>query len=219
MKKAIQRMIVIVIIATIGLFAVACTGETANPPEQDIPEPTEAEGNVTLKELSAYQIVYNDNSAVVTDAITKLRNTLKNITQAEPSLVTDSAPETEREFIIGTTARSENKYQPALKAHDYKVCVSDQKILIFGGSDDALAEAVYAFIDNKINWTTPEIAYNSIKLNYTYDYLYTDITICGKSVSEGLIQYEEALLTAAKNCSRKIAEACGTSVSLADRDP
>ena len=215
MKKTVRKAAALLLIAGLCAGLAAC-GPTASETPGAVLEPVAAEGIVTLEELGDYQIVCSSQSPAVQSAAKALQQQISYVARKTPEIVGDSAAETETEIIIGTTARAENQYQPALRTKDYSIRVSGRKILLFGGSDDALAEAVYAFMDSKLDWMKPEFEYASASTEFHYDYLYTDVTVGGKSVAESGVAFPAELSTAAKNCVRKLEEACGVTVPLSE---
>ncbi|MBR6603836.1 MAG: hypothetical protein IKK94_07460, partial [Clostridia bacterium] len=138
-----------------------------------------------IKNISEYTLVRADSaSRTVIDAFSLLRTTISEVCGVQLKPITDYNSASQYEIIIGDTKRTESKEATkGLSEKEYLIKMVDKKIIITGGSDSAIIEAINEFIeffliDGKVLVPSGEGLFYSPY--YTFDQIYID----GKDISE-----------------------------------
>lgn len=160
-----KKIISILLMVTVFLMlTTSCMSESTYTPSS---EPTPTKNNVSdIKSevvLSDYAIIYPElidegdyvmkqlavelSTAIVTDAASKCRVRSDKIDE------NDGYTENTYEILIGNTNRTQSSdvYSNIENYFDFAIKLVDTKIVINGGSDDAIDEGVHYFIDNYLN--------------------------------------------------------------------
>ena len=145
MKKRSLLVLSIILAATV-MLAIGCKkateengGGEAEPPEF-----------IELSELNGYKIVRGEQEDKDTKlALADFRLNLKNQYGLDVALVVDvEAPESDKEILIGRTNRGDGVNH---RYSDYSVEYKDNKILINGGSAEAISAAIDWFCNECIS--------------------------------------------------------------------
>ncbi|MBE6645919.1 MAG: hypothetical protein E7612_11225, partial [Ruminococcaceae bacterium] len=95
-------------------------------------------------------------------------------------------PENEPSILIGETNRSLSvKYYESLKVNDYVIAVEGNQLVIVGGSDAATQAAVEFFTEKYLSGNKASLIFPAgVIKSQTGSYKISDLTLCGKSISE-----------------------------------
>ena len=171
--KATLLRIVCLALCSVMLFVllVGCKKDEANPPEQtgapntsDTSENTENGGQsefhiIGTDVLSSMRVVYYDGASDnVIEAAKKLASTISSLYKVEVMATSDYIregseffKEVEYEILIGKTNRAvETDFYENMLAEDYGYTAVGTKILISGGNDNVITEAVNDFSYSKL---------------------------------------------------------------------
>ncbi|MBQ8208373.1 MAG: hypothetical protein IJZ89_06555 [Clostridia bacterium] len=150
---------------------------------------TDDPNTVTLKtidNLSEYTVVRSDNSSSeVTALATKLRKAINDATGASVAVKTDYNNYT-YEILVGETKRQQSIDACAdLRYYDYTVKLDGNKIVVAGGSEEALASAIDLFNTQFIDAEKKTVKIPSGK-GYTYKgtYKFDKISVDGVDIGE-----------------------------------
>lgn len=138
--------------------------------------------------------------------------------------VENQIPENEPAILVGETNRSAStKYYKSLKVDDYIIAVEGNQLVIAGGSDAATQKAVEYFIENYIKSSKGMLIFNDgVLKSETGSYRISDLTLCGKSISEYEIvipRYASAACTyAASLIGQRITDASGHIVKVVNEN-
>ncbi len=174
-------------------------------------------GAITLKlieNLSEYVVVRGETSSKdETMLATKLRKAINDATGASVGVKTDYYNNT-HEILVGVTKRQQTlDTLEGLRYYDYTIKKIGNKIVVVGGSDEALAKAVELFEKQFIDAEKKTIKIPSGD-GYTYigTYAFDKMTIDGVDLGEFKVVNNS--LEDAKAFSKKFCELCGTAVDV-----
>ncbi len=181
-----KKLLILILLGALLGSAVSCTapnGENDNTSgTTDHVASENTSGDDTVKALTideTYVITRPENNDPVTEVAVKLNDTLTKTTGLNFKIKddwfksTDEIPE--KEIIVGNCDREEAKsVYEALGPDEWKIVVSDQKIIIAGESVKALRAAVSCFISEYVKGP------GSFEIN-------TDIELCGAETARELI--------------------------------
>ncbi|MBQ8208471.1 MAG: hypothetical protein IJZ89_07050 [Clostridia bacterium] len=142
--------IIALFILSLAVIFTAC-GKTPGGSEDSTGDNS---GKVKVKEITNiadYTIVRGDQADnTVKDALTILRNAIKEKNGAQLSVGTDFGSKSEYEILLGETNRSASieAMEKLGGDYDYIIKLVGNRIVILGGSSEATAEAVNVFIEN-----------------------------------------------------------------------
>lgn len=109
----------------------------------------------TAPEYFEFTIIRSDSSSSgVSDAAKALKSALENASGKKVKMGTDYeglTKKTDLEILVGSTKRDESKQYADLGGKSYVIDYSSTRIVITGGSDNAIIEAVNYFIDNYLD--------------------------------------------------------------------
>jgi len=154
--------------------------------------------SITHAELAQAKIVIPANAMLVDEAgylyseVCRLQNTLKLIQGVELKIVQDNqGADSEFEILIGETDREESTKvlgaEMALNDYGYAIC--NTKIVIRGGSDPALKQAISSFIQNVVSRKNKNFYERSMDTVTRKTYLAKDMTVNGALLSDYAIVY------------------------------
>lgn len=140
-----------------------------------------ADTKVPSAAASGYVVMRGDTSAQITmQASVKLRRAIADATGEDIKIATDyvknlsDIPVSAKEILIGDTNRAESKKAAeGLGEYDYIIKLDGERVVITGGSDTAVGQAVDFFIANYID-TGTKILYIPEDLNYMCKFEKTD---------------------------------------------
>lgn len=162
---------------------------TPSPTPQATPEPTP---DPALK-ITDFTVIYPAGkifpSAQLVDAASRITSYIEDKTDVTTYAETDKSSEYEYEILIGTTTRAESSsvYNDELKYYDYTITSIGKKLVICGGSDEAVSNAVDHFINNMIKGDLTvdgsglqllDMSYEH-KTDFPYESFYIDGTYIG----------------------------------------
>ncbi len=175
-----KRFLPIIIVLMLVTVLFSSCGERAGNDDSSI---------VTLKtidNLSEYAIVRSEaSSSEVTALATSLRKAINDATGASVSVKTDYYNST-YEILIGETNREQSiSAAEELRYHDYTVKKDGNKIVVVGGSNKALKDAIELFKTQFIDSDKKIINIPSGK-GYTYRgiYKFNNITVDGVDIGD-----------------------------------
>ena len=201
--------------------------------EKNVSEDTEAtteeiiaEGPVLYENGSMrYTLIREEDASTsiinaLKETVSALRALDKNFTYTDDFLKAGTEPDSEAyEILVGCTNRPESEAKKAeLKAKDWYVGVSGNKILIIGGTDEATETAIAYFanaVAAAIEGGGERITLDGIaeECLYTAEYGVGEIKIAGTPISGYSIRYStvsgEEAKDAAISLSSSIASLCG----------
>lgn len=149
-----KKIISIILLATLSLaLLTACNSE---------PTPTARPG-LSIDELASYTIVYpSDYTEYRMNEVYLLRDAIEHLTGKAPAIANDTAAETEKEIIIGSSDRKTN-YSSDIAAFesklDYIIAVEDNKIVLGGSNFYADMRAICAFMNDYLGYDDIENSY------------------------------------------------------------
>ncbi|MBR3965897.1 MAG: hypothetical protein IKJ91_02355 [Clostridia bacterium] len=173
----------------------------------------------TIDNISDYVIVRSGNSSSeVTQNATSLRKAINEATGAGVSIKTDDF-KSKCEILVGETSRQESiDAHEGLRSSDYLIKMVGNKIVIAGGSDEALADACKFFKTNFINaegkWVK---APTGDGYRVMGKYLVDSLSVDGVDISEFSVYYEGVLLDT-ENIMARLSEAFGADISLVTKN-
>ena len=172
-------LISLVFIMIVMIIAMSACGEVK----------TENSGKIVLKSvenLSEYVVVRGENcSQETTTLVTSLRKTINEATGASVAIKTDYY-NNKYEILVGATKRQQSiEAMEGLRYYDYTIKKVGNKIVVVGGSDEALANAIELFKKQFIDAENKTI-YIPSGDGYTYvgKYTFDKLTIDGIDFSE-----------------------------------
>ena len=143
-------------------------------------------GLMPIDNLSEYVIVRGENSSNdITMLVTSLRKEINDATGASVAVKTDYYT-SQYEILIGETKRQQSiDAMEGLRYYDYSIKMIGNKIVVVGGSDEALVQAVGLFKRNFIDSEKKTIKIPAGK-GYTYraKYALDKLTVDGVDFSE-----------------------------------
>lgn len=164
MKKALLRIAATGLVCLNLATLVACNGndlpgdDTTTPSAQTTPpavETTTVAPGLSLVEngKSVYKVVRSDKaSKTIVSLASKLRATLSDIAEVNVPIAEDWVKSVEEidpnafEILVGPTNREASSITETLNPNDYIICRKNNSIVITGGSDKAVVEAVNVFM-------------------------------------------------------------------------
>ncbi len=127
--------------------------------------------------------------------------------------VTDPSERYEYEILVGDTNRDESvSAKEMLKYNDFIISMHGTRIVISGGNDGAVVEAVKYFIQHYVNGDSLAFESNFVDLQKG---AYKPITIEGLAISDYTVVYSETSESIAKVFAHKIGELFGAEMNLA----
>ena len=184
--------------AILCALAIAGCDSSETPPAQETENTAPAAPLKTLISAetgSDYILVRSDivSTGTSLDLAQRIRDTIKEATGVSPALKTDWYKETmgtvpqAREILIGSTNREEtvaveNAWRPN-GVHDWIVRLSGEKIVLYGGSDAALTEAVEHFLQNCVADGAVSMPEN-YEYSYQYKWALEDVKVAGETLGE-----------------------------------
>lgn len=213
MKQFTIRLLSLVtVVVMLATLLASCKGND---------DPAEKSTAVTfLKDgATAYTILYAGDSDPINTGMSaaaiELSNAIKSTTGVEVAVQSDQdadeAATSGKEILIGHTNRSESQdVLSKLRADDYLIAVSGDKLVIGGGSADKNREAVLKFIQLYFSQTQTSLVLAS---DYRYEkfatYPVTSITLGGRELSEYSIVYSKDCASIANLLSDRLHEVYG----------
>ena len=205
MKKTLKLRTLIVFIALLFLLPTlaACGGNDA-PPSPDTsaptnktpsqkPVPTVTEINLSAEDSKNYTIIMpkacdSALSGAALDLFEDMKDAgfvLKTCTYdggADEQNVAEDAPE----ILIGRTNRTESADAAfELRKDDYRIAVSDSRLMIIGGSDEATVAAITYFYENYVLNASAITVLEEYVFTAEYDYTsIIDLTVNGNPIYE-----------------------------------
>lgn len=178
-----------------------------------------------IKNIGEYTLVRSDTADNTTkDALTALRNAIKEKTGTSVSVGTDFGAKKELEILIGETGRSASKKAAEELGgdYDYIIRLDGSSIVIVGGSSEATAEAVNVFIDHFM--PDGKIAAPVEGFVMKREYTLKKLTVYGNDILDYKFYYSKKTnsdtartsLSYAEEVSEKLGKKMGKHFSLAD---
>ena len=150
MKKIFYALLAVCLLASAVLFASCGETQTGGKDETDSGKMT----LVAIEDLSEFTIVRPDKgSDAEKTAATGLRKILSDSFGADVKISTDYSGEKQKEILVGHTSRTATKEaeEAALSYSEYVIKRTGNKIVILGGSDEALAAAIDFWTTSMVN--------------------------------------------------------------------
>lgn len=189
-KTTLKRSLSLVLALLLMLpVLMACAGEPDPPTETPVA--------VVENGASDYIIVYANSNADRALAST-LSDAIKEKTGVKLKIYSDASQaastEPKKEILIGSTNRAEStSVATTLRAKDYGISYANERVVIAGGSPNALEQAVTYFIDTYINDEANSVTVfkerNDLK---KYNYPLGDLSISGTPITDYVIVYPTA---------------------------
>lgn len=157
---------------------------------------------ISLAELAQAKIIIPTDSMLIGEngsgylysAVVTLQSTLKSIQKIDlPILQDKQGSESTYEILIGQTNRRESTavLGEEMSLNDYGYAICGNKIVIRGGSDSALKQAITAFNGNVASRKNKNFYERSMDFVSRSTYLAKDTTLNGARLSEYSIVYPE----------------------------
>lgn len=169
-----------------------------------------------------YKVVRSDDSSdAVKDAAIALYQALTDTYGAKLGITTDfekkgTDPATRYayEILVGPTNREESvTAQEQIKYNDVLIAVSGTRVVVTGGCDDAVVEAVNYFIENYVKGT--ELLLESdLHDAVAAEYPQAGLKLDGVDISEYTIVYSSSLKNAALEIADRIGDRCGAILTV-----
>ncbi len=207
MNRKMKKHLILVALLLLALVFVSC-GEK---------EPANSGAIVlkTIENLSDYVIVRSGNStSEATKNATSLRKAINDATDAGVTIKTDEF-KAKYEILVGKTARNESiEAHTNLRASDYVIKMVGNKIVIAGGSDEALADACEFFKTNFINSESKWVkAPTGEGYRFTGNYLVDSLSVDGVDITEFSLYYKGVLLDV-EDIRTRLSEAFGAEMPI-----
>ena len=226
MKKAFTLLLLILAAALV--FSSCDGGADESTAEttaaEEVTEAPAAENVVFIADgATEYKLVRAEKaSKAVIDAFTKLRGALKDTYGIQIQLLddfekagTDPATRYAYEIVVGATNRDESSAAlEGLGFSDAVIAVIGNRLVINGGSDDAVIRAVDLFIEKYVSGSTLELPGN-LRLTDTVEYEKTGVTIDGTPLSDYVIVYGSSYADYAKTFAERVGRVTGVRFTLA----
>ena len=162
-----------------------------------------------IQNIAEYVIVVpEDASEAISEVVEDLNKAIKKEVGAELTVVTSSTEEATYEILVGNISRKESENATSkLRTKDYVVKLDGNKLVMAGGNEEALIDAVNEFKNNFIV-AGMVLAPTGRGLAYKYDYRFESVSINGKSITEYKIYStnEECSERLAKNVFEKFSD-------------
>ncbi len=141
-----------------------------------------------FEDLADFTIVRGDNGTQgEKDAVVELRKLISEKFGVELNIATDYSGEKSKEILVGKTIRRESKMSEAdvNTASKYVIRRSGDKVIIMGGSDEAIMTAVNFWVNSMVNGEGKLcIPKNANGYVYAPDVKFSSIDVCGVNISE-----------------------------------
>ena len=195
MKKIFYALLAVCLLASAVLFASCGETQTGGKDETD-------SGKMTLvasEDLSELTIVRPDKgSDAEKTAATGLRKILSDSFGADVKISTDYSGEKQKEILVGHTSRTATKEaeEAALSYSEYVIKRTGNKIVILGGSDEALAAAVDYWTTEMVN-ESGQLCVSGGENGYRYSpdtKKFDRLTIDGNSIYDYVVVNSSAML-------------------------
>ena len=207
-----MKKIIYVLLAVILCLGLASCGKTENNDPNTVTLKT-------IENISEYVVVRSDTSSSdVTGLATSLRKAINDATGASVSVKTDYYSNS-YEILVGDTNRQQSiDAAEGLRYYDYTVKIDGKKIVIVGGSFEALKTAVDLFKNQFIDAEKKAVKIPS-GVGYTYKgtYAFDKVSVDGVDIAEFKL-YNNSLMDANTEIIPKLREAFGTDVLLHNDD-
>lgn len=199
----------LVMIMVFGI--VGCTGETGvettvQETTEQIPVETEAPEvkiELTAELLAQYKVIRPEKAGkgetidTTIAAAKKLKDALNEALGTDLKLAddwyktADGLPETAKEILVGKTNRTEAQHVLSLiKAKDYAIYFENERLVITGGTDEKVMDAVEYFIANYIDAENKKITVIEKKLDVvSHQYPIGTISIADVALTDYKIVY------------------------------
>ena len=186
----------------------------------------EPQDQALIEDLSGYTVIIPSNpDREISTAATALVNAIAEKTGITLEIREDfiiaerGIVEVEREILIGATNREASKGYDMLLHDDYEVAVVGSKLLMFGGSLSATANAVTAWIELYLtkSYASRLAVYADALLSYRHAYAIQSFSLNGIDIREWQIVYPANsvyLQPAAERLSQGILQLTGTELSV-----
>lgn len=208
MKKTLSLILAILMLLP---FVVACgnnngSGDTSavDSTEPEITIDPNAPGevfDVAVAGATEYKIIRPEKASdAVVNAAVKLRHAVMDVTGSDVTINedwynknTETLPETAKEILIGQTNRQESvDALSSVRRRDYVIVEKNDRIVITGGSDTAVAEAVDYFIANYVDTDGKKVTYQkNLRIFNEHEYVVGNISVAGTPISEYKIVYPQ----------------------------
>lgn len=169
------------------------------------------------KIIGDYTVVRSDTAKdKVKELASRVRTVLSEYTGENLKISTDAMSSEKMEILVGETKRKESRDALSkLGVNDYIIKLENFKIVIAGGSDEALENAVNDFTENFLIDGKVAVP-NGGGLLYAHVYAFNNIKIDGKDISEYKIYSTNA------KCAQRLSDnifynLCGKHVEVAEK--
>ncbi len=200
------KRITALLLAFLTVFAlVGCTGNGSTNTEGSTAPETDAQAKVIeltadlLKDYTVYrpEDVKGESIELTTKAAAKLRKYINENFELSVDLKddwykkADGLPETAKEILVGKTNRAESANALAqIRSKDYVIAFENERIVITGGTDAAVSDAVDYFIETYIDIEAKKISLTEHMLDIvSYDYPMGVIKVNGTDIKEYKVVY------------------------------
>ena len=225
MKKITQYLILLLAIA---LLLSSCSGgadesTTESPTSEEVTEAPAVQNIIFIADgTTEYNMVRSEKASnKITEAFIKLRGAINDTYGANIKLTddfekpgTDPATRYAYEILVGNTNREESAAAlEGLGYSDSVIAVIGNRLVISGGSDDAVVHAVDLFIEKYVTGSTLELPGN-LRDTFVSEYEKTDVTIDGTPLSDYVIVYGSSYSEYAKIFADRIGKVTGIRFAL-----
>ncbi len=205
-----KKLICIATIVVLCIVIISCAQTTGNNGGTITLEP--------IENLSEYVIVRGEKSSgEVTAMTTGLRKAINEATDASVAVKTDYY-NSQYEILIGNTERKQSvNVLKELRYNDYTIRKIGKKIVVAGGSEDALRKAVELFknqfidAENKIVKIPTGAGYT-----YTGSYSFDKLTVDGVDISE--FKFVNNSLANSKKIVEELRNLCGVAFEVFEQE-
>lgn len=218
MKKTLSLILAILMLLP---FAVACGNNGGSDDtsaigstEPEITVDPDAPGevfDVAVEGATEYKIIRPEKTSdEVVNAAVKLRHAVMDITGTDVTISedwynknTETLPETAKEILVGQTNRQESiDALSSIRRRDYVILEKNDRIVITGGSDAAVAEAVDYFIANYVDTDGKKVTYQkNLRIFNEHDYPVGSISVAGTPISQFKIVYPQSADSMTENAA------------------
>ena len=153
--------------------------------------------NLVSDGASDYTIIYSSENKTEREAAQTLRNAIKDATGVTLAFKSDDAtkesdlPASAKEIVVGETNRAESKSAIAsMRAKDYGITFTNERVVITGGSPAATENAVDHFIATYLKSDAKTVfVYESLNDRKDYAYPLGTLSISGTPITDYVIVY------------------------------
>ena len=226
MKKTLSLLLLILAAAIVFSSCSGGADEITTEPSvsEEVTEAPAAENVVFVADgATEYKMVRAEKaSKAVTEAFTKLRGAIKDAYGVQIQLLddfekpgADPAARYAYEIVVGATNRDESSAAlEGLGYSDAVIAVIGTRLVINGGSDDAVIRAVDLFIEKYVTGSSLELPGNLI-LTDTVEYEKPGVTIDGTPLSDYVIVYGSSYADYAKTFAERVGKVTGIRFTMA----